>query len=106
MSQHGWDPDRQRFEDEIRAERNIVFPDTARNGRSVELFLSRGSPNPTTVQRIGAWLFSAPLLGVGLWILRDSRNDGFGALGTFIMGAGFFATSIKIFLNGFPRKQR
>jgi hypothetical protein len=58
------------FIDETRAsQRNIVFPDTARNGRSVDAFLWRGVPNPTTVQRIGAWIWGVVLIGCGLSML-------------------------------------
>ena len=39
------------------AQRNIVFPDAVTNLRGVEMFMLRGSPNPTMVQRIGAWMF-------------------------------------------------
>jgi hypothetical protein len=38
-------------------QRNTVWPDTLRNGRFVDVFLWRGSPDATLVQRIGTTLF-------------------------------------------------
>jgi hypothetical protein len=47
-------------------QRNIVFPDTVRNGRAVDVFFWRGSPAPTLVQRIAAWMFGLLILCNGL----------------------------------------
>ena len=48
-----------KFVDEIRdSQRSIVFPDTVRNGRSVDAFFWNGSPHPTCSEnrRVAGWL--------------------------------------------------
>src|SRR5580704_13317939 len=83
--------------EETRAsQQNIVFPDTVRNGRAVDVFLWRGSPDPTVVQRIAAWLFGLALATPGirfLWTAAQVRSDnnwvGFGF--TILMSLGFIS---------------
>jgi hypothetical protein len=57
-------------------QRNIVWPDTLRNGRAVDMFLWRGSPDATPVQRIGAWLFGLTFLGLGVSLFILARHAG------------------------------
>src|SRR5580700_964371 len=58
-----------RFLDDVRAkQRNTVWPDTIRNGRSVDRLLWKGSPNATRVQRIGIAIFGMVFLILGLMI--------------------------------------
>jgi hypothetical protein len=93
-------------------QRNIVFPDTVRNARAVDVFLWRRSPNPTVVQRIGAWLFGSTWVGGGLALgmlaskaySRDRDLLAFGAIA--VIALFFFAVGIRIFRNGFPRSTR
>ena len=107
MSQHGWEADHRRFEQEIRSrQRNIVFPDTVRNDRLVNVFLWRGSPNPPLVQRIAAWLFGLIFMVSGLVSLNIAVDERKGGLPLFIIAVAYFTLGIKIFWNGFPRKQR
>jgi len=96
--------DREHFIDEIRQkQRNIVFPDTVRNARSVDAFLWRGSPNPTMVQRIGAWLFGLTLIGGGVLFLDLARTDG--AL-VFLIAALLLLLGARVCRNGFPRNPK
>src|SRR5258708_4652298 len=95
--------------DEPRArQRNIVFPDTVQNGRAVEVFLWKGSPNPTRVQRIAAWLFGLWFIGLGLACsplaaLARDEGDWFG-FGAMILISPFgVLVGITTFRNGFPR---
>lgn len=69
------------LEESRQRQRNVVFPDTVRNARSVDAFLWRGSPNPTRVQRIGAWLFGLTLIGTGVCLMTFV-----GAAGTMVSG--------------------
>jgi hypothetical protein len=104
--------DLDKFIDETRgSQRNIVFPDTVRNARAVDVFLWRGSPDPTLVQRIGAWLFGLAILGYGvrlLWDAAQARADHewveFGVM--ILMSLGFISIGIRLFRNGFPRDQK
>ena|SRR5579863_3211076 len=100
-----------KFIDESSAnQRNIVFPDTVRNARAVDIFLWRGSPNPPLVQRIAAWMFGVTFVGLGLALSplaklaleRDRSWLGFVVL-TF-MSLSSILLGIKIFRNGFPRR--
>ncbi len=99
------------FIDETRArQRNIGFPETVRNSRSVTAFLWKGSRNPTLVQRIGAWILGLAWISLGL--------SGFGMAVQMRVDNGFSGTvvimvamatltgfvGIKIFRNGFPRR--
>jgi hypothetical protein len=95
------------FIDETRAkQRNIVFPDTVRNARSVDVFLWRGSPNPSLVQRIAAWMFGLGFIGGGIeafslaFLSRSSFADVLFMVTMSVLG---LFVGIKIFRNGFPR---
>ncbi len=44
----------------------IVFPDTVRDGGTAENFLWKGLPNPSLVQRLGAWLMGSQEMCSGL----------------------------------------
>ncbi len=93
-----------KFIEELRAkQRNIVWPETLRNGRSVDAFFWRGFSAPTLVQRIGAWLFGLTFLGCGAAFLDFGRRDG----SVFLIVFSVLPLSIgaRVFWNGFPRKQ-
>jgi hypothetical protein len=97
--------------DEFRArQENIVFPDTVRNGRSVDLFLWKGSPNPWLVQRIAAWMFGLVYICAGLEILyqavRERIESGFsfGVVFLAAMSLAAVLVGIRVFRNGFPRR--
>ena len=99
------------FIDESRAsQRNIVFPDTVRNARSVDVFLWRGSPNPPLVQRIGAWLFGLTYIGLGLALssvalrLHNEERSWIRSVVVILISFSSVPVGIKIFRNGFPRR--
>jgi hypothetical protein len=57
--------------DDIRArQRSTVWPDTLRNGRVVDSFIWKGSPDATLVQRIGIALFGFLFLCPALLLVR------------------------------------
>lgn len=91
--------------EEVRAkQRNLIWPQTVINGRAVDVFFWRGSPNPTLSQRVAAFLFGTVLLVYGLITLSVARADHsllwmFVAWGIILMGA-------RAFRNGFPRPAR
>lgn len=113
---HRGDPDKHiedKYIEGVRASQsNIVFPDTVRNARSVDAFLWRGSPAPSVVQRIGAWLFGLTFIGCGMGFVllaaeaRDQDHDwvGFGAM--VLASMGCISLGIRLFRNGFPRRQK
>jgi hypothetical protein len=96
--------DRDHFIEDLEArQRNIVFPDTVRNGRSVDAFLWRGSPNPTMVQRIGAWILGLTIVVMGIVFLDTTRGDGFFSR---MFSVAFILLGARIFRNGFPRREK
>ena len=100
-----------KFIGDIRArQRNIVFPDTLRGGRSVDAFLWNGSPNPSLVQRITAWMFGLIFVILGLTFMpvvariRDVDGSWIGAWFMMVISVALVLVGIKIFRNGFPRR--
>jgi hypothetical protein len=93
-------------------QRNIVFPDTVRNGRSVDVFLWRGSPDPTIVQRIAAWMIGLFLVSIGLGFLtqiRSASEDEYpwaGYVVGFLWSFACIAGGAKVFRNGFRNRSR
>src|SRR6266404_8742491 len=98
--------------DESRASQwNIVFPDTVRNGRAVDVFLWRGSPNPLLVQRIGAWMFGLLFIGSGLLLFSvaapmviEEDHSWIGVAVIALISLSFVLIGMRIFRNGFPRR--
>jgi hypothetical protein len=85
-------------------QRNIVFPDTVRNARSVDAYLWRGSPDAPLVQRIGAWLFGLTFIGIGALFFNIGywdRSFVYNLLAILSVLVG-----LKIFLNGCKRRKR
>src|ERR1700679_431856 len=78
--------------------RNVVFPDTVRNGRSVDAFFWRGSPNPPLVQRIAAWMFGLAFIVAGIClfdaavVVRDKDHSWVGF--SVVTGIGLFAVFV------------
>lgn len=104
MKRHNMVSGRDKFIDESTArQRNIVWPDPLVNSRSVDEFLWKGSPNPTPVQRIGAWLFGLVFMAQGVAILILAWHEGASSGGGWALGivaAAAFAWGAKIFFNG------
>lgn len=92
-----------RFIDQIGLkQRNICWPETLANGRSVDAFLWKGALHPTVVQRIGAWLFGLTFFGMGLVMLSMAREHR--SLPSILFSYLFILLGVKVFRNGF-RKQ-
>lgn len=101
--------DREEFHQEVQErQRNLVWPDPARNSRMADVFLWRGSPQPTPVQRIAACLIGVTLIGIGAVILTTLLpGDAF--LDRFInalLSLGFMALGVKIGFNGVRKTKR
>src|SRR5581483_179349 len=98
------------FINDLRAKQpNVVWPDPVMNASRVDKFLWRGSPNPTRVQRIGAWIFGMTFMGFGLGFFFFASVEwpedlvGVALLGCFALGA--LAVGGKVFLNGWPKRR-
>jgi hypothetical protein len=79
-------------------QRNTVFPDVLRGGRSVDELLFKGSPNAPLVQRIGVMILAILYLGAaassiaiaveqGNWLIGVFAAIPFGVGGWFIRNA-------------------
>jgi hypothetical protein len=90
------------FIEEIKdQQRNTLWPDALRNGRSVYEFLWKGSPDAPLVQRIGACIFGLTFILGGLGWLdvayeKHDRIFGVFSILWFFLGA-------KLIFNGFRR---
>jgi hypothetical protein len=98
------------FIEETRAsQRNIVFPDTVRNARSIDAFLWRGSPNPSLVQRIAAWMLGALFVCLGIAFfgvaIKERVETGFSFDVVFGVATSVCCVLLgaRTFRNGFPR---
>jgi hypothetical protein len=90
----------------------LFFPDTVRNGRSVDAFFWNGYPKPTPVQRMGAWMVGLFFISFGAWCLvfaagaRDTDHDWFAYWTQLLISLASFSAGIRIFRNGFPRNRK
>jgi len=102
-----------KYIDEIHSrQRNIVFPDTVRNGRLVDVFFWRGASNPTRVQRIAAWMFGVVFFYCGVqfftFAVQARIEDGFSiyVVIEILIALLFALLGVRIFRNGFPRRTK
>jgi hypothetical protein len=98
MNKHPHDRLRQDFE---RRQRNTVWPDTVRNGRSVDAYLWKGSPDAPRVQRIGAFIWGAFFLSLGLMFAFFAATAPFWPL--YAVAVGFGYVGCRMIRNTFLR---
>jgi hypothetical protein len=80
-------------------QRNLVWPDTMRNSRGVDVLFFKGDPKAPTVQRVGCWVFGISMFFVtatSIAELLDSKDAGWaimaifsGAFGGWVFSRGF-----------------
>ena len=91
----------QTFIDEMKAKQdNIVWPGPLVNSRGVDAFLWRGSPNPTWVQRVAAWLFGLTFMSIGAGFLALAWHETESAWVPAVLAVGLWAVGIRTFYNG------
>jgi hypothetical protein len=96
--------DLQKFIEDIRSrQKNTVWPDSLRNGRSVDEFLWKGSASATLVQRMAAWLIGAFFLFAGVVFLSFARTANSWTLAIFALA--WVLLGAKVFRNGFQKPQ-
>jgi len=78
------------------------------NGHGVDEFLWKGSPDAPLVQRVGAWIFGVTFMFLGVALTEADRETSPDRKSTafVIVGILFFGVGVKVFLNGFRRRQR
>src|SRR5580692_656344 len=86
-----------------RAQSNTTWPGPVVNGRAVDAFLWRGSPRPSRVQRVGAWIFGFTYIlgGVGLALTYSGHPP----LEIKLLVCLSVLLGARIFGNGFSRKR-
>ena len=80
-----------------------VWPDTLRNGRSIDAFLWHGDPNAKPIQRAGLLVFAVTfwLLGVFFIALSLASDEWGGKIIGSLMGLSGVLLSIRLFFNAF-----
>jgi hypothetical protein len=96
------------IEDAKKRQRNIVFPDTVRNARSIDAYFWRGSPDAPLVQRVAAWLIGLTFVGGGFCLIEAirSREEESGAFLTNLVALLVIAVGAKTFYNGCKRRKK
>lgn len=95
-----------KLRDEVEAaQRNIVWPDTMRNGRLMDALLWRGSPEATTVQRVGIAVFGLLFLSMGLFFIFSLAPELHSVL-IAVFGVLASGLGIRVTLNAFRRKPK
>ena len=90
------------FLDDARArQRNTAWPDTLRNGVSVDALLWKGSRDATTVQRVGIAIFGLALLSAGLNFAYMSYSRHSAVIAIFSIP--FLLLGLRVFWNTFRR---
>jgi hypothetical protein len=86
-------------------QRNTVWPHTLLNGRSVDEFLWKGSPEASPVKRIGAFIFGITYMLGGLGLIEADRESAPDrrSLALVIIGVAFILVGLKVFFNAFRR---
>lgn len=103
------EPQHRVIEETNRKQRNTVWPDTMLNGRNVDEFLWKGSPDAPLVQRIGACIFGVVFMlgGVGMIeSVREMSPDRKSPASVFVsvlIALLFVLGGLKVFMNGFRR---
>jgi hypothetical protein len=89
-------------------QRNTIWPDTFQNGRSVDEYLWKGSPDAPLVQRIGAVIFGLFFMLMSVILVEADRETmpDRKSIAAVIVGIVFFGIGLKVFLNGFRRRKR
>jgi hypothetical protein len=84
-------------------QRATVWPDTLRNGRSVDAFLWRGDPHAKPIQRAGLVVFGLTFLLLAIAIGSVPFDRGFpdGWVADFLMALIGLLISMRLFRNAF-----
>jgi hypothetical protein len=95
--------------EEIEAkQRATVWPDTLRNGLSVDAFLWKGDPHAKPVQRVGLIIFALTFLLLAFamlsaFIAKRSEDGSFLGL---LLSLGFLLLSVRLLRNAFLRSPK
>jgi len=108
MPRYPYEHDHEQYLADLKArQRNIVFPDTVRNGRSVDKILWKGDPDAPLVQRIGTTIFGISYfaMGVGFWLLALQEKDLSGRIVERLIGSAVILLALRMFFNAAKRRK-
>jgi hypothetical protein len=84
------------------SQKNITWPHTLVNASKADVYLWKGSPHPTVVQRIAAWLFGLTFMAAGVAFISIGKSDP--SWEYMVLGYAFVLLGARTFRNGFPRR--
>lgn len=86
-------------------QRATVWPDTLRNGATIDAFLWKGDPNAKHVQRIGLVVFAFFFLLIGIFLasIPFQKNFEDGSNIVFIVALPLLLLSVRLCRNSFLR---
>jgi hypothetical protein len=97
-------------EDVAARQRATVWPDTLRNGATIDAFLWKGDPNAKPVQRVGLIIFALFFLLLGLFLMAIPFQRDFedGSSIVFLAALIPILLTVRLLRNAFlrPRKHR
>ena len=104
MKRHRSHQDPERFAEEVAAkQRNLLWPDTLVNSKSVDKFLFTGCANPSLLQRVGAWIFGLMFFVLGVVSVEIGRQTDTSPYK--FVGLLFVLLGVVVFRNGFPKRK-
>jgi hypothetical protein len=103
MAEDGQDKLQGMMDDLAAKQRNILWPQSLRNGRNVDTFLWKGAEKPTASMRIGAFLLGTIYLISALAICYASAEGG-SILGVLI-SFGFLYLGARVLIRSVPKKE-
>jgi hypothetical protein len=104
MKDNATSTDHDAFIEEVKdQQRNTLWPDTFRNGHSVDAFLWKGSPDAPLVQRIGACIFGLTFILGGLGWLDVAYEKHWRVFG--VLSIAWFFVGARLIRNGFSRRR-
>ena len=96
-----------RFIDDVKGrQENLLWPNTLVNSKNVDRLLFKGSPNPTLVQRIGAWLFGLLYIGLGFCFVSFAKHDSENSFVWWTIAAFLIALGVLVCYNGSRKAER
>jgi hypothetical protein len=96
---------RQETEDK---QKNILWEEGLRNGKSVDEFLWKGAPNAKPIQRAGLVIFGLTFWLIGVFIIAIgwARDEGVACLVTSLVGSAPVLISVRLLRNAFLRPDK
>src|ERR1700735_2289507 len=92
-------------EDVAARQRATLWPDTLRNGATIDAFLWKGDPNAKPIQRAGLVVFAFVFFLISVAMasvpFQKKFEDGFGVF--FFVALLFFLLSVRLLRNAFLR---